>query len=444
MTTYEIRQGSPDDADIAFYGNNRAFMSCKDAEVIVAGPAETGKTIAALFKLHIIACKYKGASVVIARKTLASTYASVLQTLQKKVLGDNGPAAPYGGEKPQWFDYPNGSRIWIAGLDKPGKVLSSEHDVIYVNQAEELKLDDWETLTTRTTGRAGNMPYSQTIGDCNPSGSLHWIVQRANAGALTLFKSKHRDNPALYHQDTGELTEQGKRTIAALKQLTGHRYKRLFLGEWASPEGLVYERFSEDNVDEEADYNPERGPVELAVDDGFASSPRAMLFIQVDDDGIINIFDELYHLRHLADTCIGEAKDKFKTHVEKWVSDLFPNESDAAIKTRIQHKARFEIAICDPSAVQLMASMRKADIPARGGKCGIEEGIKHLEQFVKDADGKIRIRVHPRCQTFISEMSEGYKYPDGEGRTGDVKPIKENDHGPDALRYWAWLRMRSR
>ena len=49
------------------------------------------------------------------------------------------------------------------------------------------------------------MPYSQTIADCNPAGSLHWIVQRSNDGQLKLFKSRHRDNPALFDPTTGDI-----------------------------------------------------------------------------------------------------------------------------------------------------------------------------------------------------------------------------------------------
>jgi hypothetical protein len=44
-----------------------------------------------------------------------------------------------------------------------------------VNQAEELMLADWEYLTTRTNGRAGNMPYGMVFGDCNPGGPQYWI-----------------------------------------------------------------------------------------------------------------------------------------------------------------------------------------------------------------------------------------------------------------------------
>jgi hypothetical protein len=41
-------------------------------------------------------------------------------------------------------------------------------------------------------------------------------------------------------------------------------------------------------------------------------------------------------------------------------------------------------------------------------------------------------------------MGEDYRYPEGsEGRSG-VKPLKEDDHGPDAIKDWAWLRKRKK
>jgi len=185
-------------------------------------------------------------------------------------------------------------------------------------------------------------------------------------------------------------------------------------------EGLVYDNFGVDNISESADFDEKRGPVELAYDDGFSASPRVFLFIQVDDDGAINVFDEMYHVRHLAATCIGEAKDKARAYGFE----------------------RFEIAVGDPSASQLRASFRQADIVARGAKCDVLESIKNLYRLVEGADGKRRLLAHPRCKNFIHEMSEGYRYPEGSTGGDDVKPVKENDHGPDAIRYWAWMRAR--
>jgi phage terminase large subunit len=124
-----------------------------------------------------MAMKYAGLNGAILRKTQADVYGSVLQTFERII--DGAPVEPYGGEKTQKYTYSNGSVVWVGGMDKAGKVLSSERDFVYVNQAEQLTLDDWESITTRTTGRGAVMPYTMTFGDCNPGGSKHWIRERS-------------------------------------------------------------------------------------------------------------------------------------------------------------------------------------------------------------------------------------------------------------------------
>ena len=71
---YVIRQG---DDGIGLYGNNLAFYKCKDPEVICSGPADTGKSYAMCLKVHMCACKYKGASIAIVRKTQTSCYSTI-------------------------------------------------------------------------------------------------------------------------------------------------------------------------------------------------------------------------------------------------------------------------------------------------------------------------------------------------------------------------------
>ena len=171
---------------LSFYGANRAAILCRDPELILAGPADTGKTIAMLWKLDAIAKQYPKASLVIARKQQTDLWSTAIESFKRYIINEQ-PIRIYGGETPAFFEYWNGSRIWTAGLDKPGKVLSAEHDIVYVNQAEECALVDWETLTTRASGRAGNVPYAQVIGDCNLANPSHWIKQRQKAGTLTFF-----------------------------------------------------------------------------------------------------------------------------------------------------------------------------------------------------------------------------------------------------------------
>jgi len=143
------------------YGAARDFWSYRGPEVILAGPYETGKTLASLQKLNALLAKYSGCRALMVRKTYASLISSAVVTYENKVLPfppghSRCPIAKLGKSHPEWYDYPNSSRMVLGGMDKPDKFLSAEFDFIYINQAEELNLDDYEKLTGRATGRAGN------------------------------------------------------------------------------------------------------------------------------------------------------------------------------------------------------------------------------------------------------------------------------------------------
>jgi len=261
-------------ADYAPRGACKEFIYCKEPEFIAVGPAETGKTLAACWKIHLLAIKYAGCNGAIIRKTQKSLYGSVLQTFER-VIKDS-PVTPYGGEKPEKYMYPNGSTVWVGGMDNADKVLSSERDFIYVNQVEELLENDWELLVTRTTGRGAVMPYTMLFGDCNPSGSKHWIRERNNLGKLRLIQTNHRDNPSLYDAN-GNLTMQGERTIARLSSLSGVRRKRLLEGVWATAEGAVYDSF-DSSIHVQVRTHTEYKFFWLAMDEGY-TNPAVILLI---------------------------------------------------------------------------------------------------------------------------------------------------------------------
>jgi len=402
--SYTIKSGRPSKADYTPYGKVREAFLRQDSEMILSGPADTGKTIGLLNKLHILACKYSNASIVICRKQLTDTYGSVLQTFQKKVLHEGAPVEIYGGEKAEWYDYPNGSRIWVAGLDKAGKVLSAEHDVIYVNQAEEIALADWETLTTRTTGRAGNMPYAQTIGDCNPAYPLHWIKMRSKNGPLTLIESTHLDNPDLYDPTTHEITEEGKLRIGSLDRLTGSRLARLRKGIWATVEGVVYDEL------DQLIHIGKRDRAEFkrfvaGVDEGYVN-PAVILVFGVDSDERLHLFKEYYRQ--------GVSQAKFV---------------EAAIE--LANEWNIETFYVDPSAAGLKAAMRGAGLSLGRTKSDVNDGIQAVKARLQiQGDGRPRLTIDPGCVNTLSEFG-AYHWKKGQ----KDEPEKKDDHSMDCVRY---------
>ncbi len=407
------------------------LQAATEPEILLSGPAGTGKSRACLQRLHAAASspRFRG---LIVRKTRESVGESALFTYEEHVLGSMHPLVVDGPQRRfrQVYRYDNGARIVVGGLDKPSKIMSTEFDMIYVQEATELDEADWLALTTRLRNHA--LPHQQLIADCNPDAPTHWLYLRCQAGHTMLMHSQHEDNPVLY--DGENWTPEGRVYLELLDRLgyidsvtgerTGAEYQRLRLGLWVQASGLVYGVWadgpSDGNVTEDAEYMAGAGPVLWFVDDGYSgkldpktghytadSHPRVFLLVQQRGDGSLNVFQEHYAVEKLSDAHISE------------VMDLpYPTPDFAAV---------------DKSAAELKGRMHALGIYTRNGPADVEESIKEARRALAlDQNDRRRLLVHPRCKHLRSEMTS-YRRDSATG-----KPIKQFDHGPDALRYGVW------
>lgn len=219
-------------------GAIKRLFESTDPEVIIAGPAGTGKTRGNLEYVHLILTAFPGARGVMCRKTRRSITESCFQVFKYEVL------KPEDGVKwhttDQKFYYPNGSELIVCGMDDPTKIMSAQYDIIYFCEATEADLRDWEYLNTRL--RASKVPFQRLIGDVNPDDPSHFLKRREAEGRLVMWDSKFEDNASFYRD--GQWTKRGADYLARLQRsLTGIRYERLFKGIWASAEGAVYEEW---------------------------------------------------------------------------------------------------------------------------------------------------------------------------------------------------------
>jgi hypothetical protein len=215
------------------------LMLCRDSEILLSGPAGTGKSRGVLEKGHLLCEKYPGCRGLILRKTRKSLTTTALVTFEDWVLPEGHPAKR-GAKRDHRsvYYYPNGSVIDVGGLDNPDKIMSSEYDWVYVQEAIECLEEDIEKITTRLRNYV--VPYQQLLMDTNPSSPSHWLKQRCERGATTYFETSHEDNPRLFNRDAGEWTDEGRDYIAKLDNLTGARKDRLRWGKWVAPEGARF------------------------------------------------------------------------------------------------------------------------------------------------------------------------------------------------------------
>ncbi len=278
-------------------GANAEAYKSKEPEVLLAGAAGTGKSLALLTKVLTLCDKYPGARVLIVRKTRESLTESVLVTWERDILAPGTTAHGILTKNPtlrrvrQSYQFPNGSVVVVGGMDKPDKVLSSEWDFIYVPESTDLELVDWETLAGRL--RAGRVPFQQIAGDCNPTSPHFWLYKRQAAGLCRMFTSVHKDNPAYWDRDRGEWTEQGRAYMARLERMTGARRDRFLNGLWVTAEGLVY-AYDPDRHLLAADWKPPADwPRFWGLDWGY-TVPMVLQFWAVDGDGRAHLYRERY------------------------------------------------------------------------------------------------------------------------------------------------------
>lgn len=403
-------------------GDNLTAFNSTSREVILSGPAGTGKSRAWLTKAHYVATKYPGARILLLRKTRESMTDSVLVTFERDVLGE-GNALTFGQsrETRHSYKYEGGSEIVVAGMrhnqkDQTAKVMSTDYDMILVFEATEFQLVEWERLLTRL--RSGVLPYQQLGGDCNPDAPSHWIWSRNLSGRLEFLQSLHKDNPR-WHDGNG-WTPDGLTYIDTLKSLTGYTRDRLYDGKWVQATGVIFDSWSDtENVTTLAEYEAGAGQVIWVVDDGYSgqldpntglytaeSHPRVFLLVQCKPDGHLDIFYEHHAIKKLSDQ-----------HITEVLALGYPEP---------------EYAVLGPGFAELAGQLFKQGIYSRKIQANVEETIKEAQRMIApDVNGWRKIRAHPRCRLLRSEMMSYIK--DAQG-----KVVKQFDHAADATRYLSW------
>lgn len=405
------------------FGAAKDLMYFKGPEVLLSGAAGTGKSRACLEKLHLICEKYDGVRCLILRKTRVSITQTAQVTYEQKVLpeGHLGNRIRWRSQE-QEYRYSNGSKIVIGGLDNPTRIMSTEYDVIYVNEAIELTENEWEQASTRL--RNGVLPYQQMIGDTNPQAPTHWLKKRADSGVLTMMNSRHEDNPRLFNQKTGELTEEGKAYIARLDALTGVRKARLRYGQWAAAEGLVFENWDRGVHIVEKGHIPSSWPRYWSVDFGY-THPFVWQAWALDPDGRLHRYHEIYMTGRLVTDHCKEIERVTKGEPRPRAIICDHDAEDRATIARYFHMDTTPAIKAVQAGIQAVNGRLKV---AGDGKPRL---LFHKDSLVK-ADPKLLDDKSPVC---AEDEFDSYVWDSAPGAALKEVPIKKYDHAMDAMRY---------
>lgn len=438
------------------------------------GPAGTGKSRMALEKCLLLGSLFPGIRVLFLRLTRESMSESLLYTWEEHVLPQGSamlsPTVKR-NYRQKYVDPSTGSEYVVCGLDDPQKVLSTEFDVAYCNEAIEVPRESLELVGTRL--RNGRMPYQQLVFDCNPGPPAHWIKRGGDRGDFPFYATYHEDNPVLWQEAPpgaetgpgtgwpetapdgrrGRWTARGLQYLAQLDLLTGARKQRLRYGRWVGAEGAVYEGWDSDLHVVDDDRVPASawaGGRAWTVDFGF-THPFCWIEWAKDADGRWWALNEVYMTRRLVsdhcrrilqitgwerggDGALRRARPDASPLPQVVLCDWDAEgratfEAETGIKTTPAYKSIRE-------GVNAAAELLKRR-PGPGGEPGLP-GVLWRRGLLDEADHELDSRHRP---TRSYQEPDGYVWDKAAARAadGDLKevPVDRDNHGMDGFRYLA-------
>lgn len=425
-----------------FYGENAKAYGSRDPEILLAGPAGTGKSAVLLTKCLTLLGKYPGCRGLFCRGTRASLTQSGLVTWEDVVLGRDHPVLvrnPVKRRVRQSYEFENGSEFVVAGLDDPGKTLSAQYDFVYIQEATEegVTFEVYDQLLRLMRNgqlvKDGHV-WHQIMMDCNPTTPTSWIYKRHLARKLKLHSSTHRDNPAYWDRAANDWTPAGREYVeGTLKRMTGARLARFYHGRWEAAEGLVFDGFNPrpfDAADNPGHLLPNgwKPPADWvrvwSIDWGF-TSPLVVQFWAVDGDGRMYLYREFYRTQIRAEA-VGEwCKQELDSGREPRPRAVVCDH-DPLMKAEFEKGSGLHLDLAD-----------KKDLMA---------GIQIVQgRFDRAGDGRPRIFVADGCVEQIdqrlSDAGRPCSFQEELGAyiwdTNSVieRPLDKDNHASDAARY---------
>lgn len=390
----------------------------KDSDGIIAdGAIRSGKTVAMALSFVMWAmASFNEQNFILSGKTVKSFERNVLTPL-KSILPGRGYSFSWKSSD-NLLRVRRGSRMndfYIFG----GKDEASQSLVQGMTAAgayfDEVALMP-ESFVNQATGRC-SVEGSKLWFNCNPESPLHWFkvkwIDKAKEKNLLFLHFTMDDNTSL-----SEAIKERYRSM-----YSGVFYLRFIKGLWAVAEGLIYSMFKESHL-----YDDDTRPVSMlstsvryiGVDYG---TTNPCVFLDIRDDG--------------RDIWV-ENEWRWDSKSEEAQRSATPNMTDAQYADAMREFMTDDPAlqcmiVVDPSAKSFITELRQRGFYVKEGDNDVLDGIRVVASLFTQG----KLHIHRRCAGLIREL-HSYVWDEKAAERGEEKPVKIQDHAPDALRYYAF------
>ena len=358
---------------------------------IFQGGSRSGKTYSIMqYLLYLMTITKEPLVISVIRKTLPALKRSVLRDFLNisKDIGIYWDGVFNKAENT--FSY-NGHTLEFFSADDSQKIRGSARDIAWLNEGNELLLEEYRQLAMRTR--------VNIIIDFNPSDPIHWIYDLIERDDVDLFLSTYKDNKFL----PKELIKE----IERLKDRDPDYWRVYGQGQRAV--------FSERQIFRNWNYIahnefPELDDVVLGCDFGFS-------------------------MDNLAICMVGKQNDKLYIHELMYKKGMTNRDIANFLK---ENKLNEMLMYCDSAEPKSIEELRQMNIwakPAIKGPGSINAGISLLKEY--------DIYVSHESKN-IQKEQQGYLYEQLKDGTIINKPSGGSDHLMDSIRYATYSRWKNR
>lgn len=270
-----------------------------------------------------------------------------------------------------------------------------------------------ESFVNQATGRC-SVDGAKMWFNCNPESPMHYVktdwIDQAKAKKILHLHFTMDDNPSL-----SEATKERYKL-----NYKGVFYQRFILGLWVIAQGAIYDMWEDSMIFDDEDLKPyfkSECRRYIAIDYG---TTNPMVFLDIYDDGeVVWILNEYYYDCKKQDPNTKEHRrqktdQQYADDLKVFIGDEYP-----------------DFVIIDPSAASFKIVLRNMGFRIKEADNSVNDGIRVTAMLMSLR----RLRIHRNCQNTLLEI-QAYIWDDKAAQRGEEKPVKQNDHAMDALRYF--------
>jgi len=280
----------------------------------------------------------------------------------------------------------NGNLIEFVSLDEPQKIRGRKRHLLFINEGNELRYEDFFQLNIRTIERV--------VVDYNPSDEFHWLYEKLIPREDCDFHiTTYKDNPFLDQQLVDE--------IERLQGVDANYWRVYGQGQRGTSKAIIFTHWNE------VDQVPEGFKLyNIGLDFGYTNDPSAIVCIYSDGESFL--MDEILYARKMSNIELAKILMEYKV----------PVIADCAEPKSIDEIHKYGVNI----------------YPCQKGADSVRSGI----QFLKSK----KLFITSRSVNGIKEL-RNYKYHEDKNGKMTNQPVDAFNHFIDASRYaitWRQLR----